>query len=485
MTTLIHPGAPKMATEIPASVTTPDVIETRLGTLRLSDGFPDDETVAKVYDNLDFQRGVDAFINNISPVTLVPLRKAITSFGPPNTTVLIFEALMDSKTLIPAPNSETVYTFAWIDLKDGPVVAEIPSGVVGMALDAWSRYVCDIGTTGPDQGKGGKYLFLPPDFTAVVPEGYYTYKSPTFGNLFFIRGFLSKGDPMPAVQHIKNLLRLYPLSKISKPPPTAFINGSGKYIEAISPLDFSFYGALNEIVQEEPNDAMDPETLGVLASIGIEKGKPFAPDARMTSILTEAAMVASVTARALTYRTRLDVERYPHSAWQYPNGDANYDFLRDNVRLLDLRARTYFWGGFGSTPAGTVEMVGLGAQYACAFVDSNGRPFDGGKTYKLHLPPHIPVKNFWSILVYDNQTRTMLQTDQRFPSVSSEKAELAVNADSSVDVYFGPTAPAGKEHNWVQTLPGKGFNLLLRLYGPLEPWFDKSWQPGEIEEIDR
>lgn len=370
MTTLIHPGTWKMATEIPASVVTPDVIETRLGTLRLKDGFPDDATVEKVYDNLDFQRAVDAFINNISPVTLVALRKAIASFGPANATVLIFEDLMDSRTLIPAPNSETVYAFAWIDLKNGPVVAEIPSGVVGMALDAWSRYVCDVGTTGPDKGQGGKYLFLPPDFTAPAPKGYYTYKSPTFGNLFFIRGFLVKGDPKPAVQQIKKHLRLYPLSQASKPPAPAFVNGSGQYIDAVCPLDFSFYKALNEIVQGEPNNAMDPETLGVLASIGIENGKPFAPDPRMTRILSEAAMVASVTARALTYRTHLDVEIYPHSAWQYPNADANYDFIRDNVRLLDVRARTYFWGGFGSTPAGTAEMVGLGSQYACAFVDS-------------------------------------------------------------------------------------------------------------------
>ena len=118
-----------------------------------------------------------------------------------------------------------------------------------------------------------------------------------------------------------------------------------------------------------------------------------------------------------------------------------------------------------------------------AYADGTGKPLDGSKTYKIHLPPNIPAKDFWSFVVYDNQTRSMLQTDQQFPSIGSQKEGVVVNADTSVDIYFGPTAPAGHESNWVQTVPGKGWNTILRLYGPLQPWFDKSWRPGELEEV--
>ena len=138
----------------------------------------------------------------------------------------------------------------------------------------------------------------------------------------------------------------------------------------------------------------------------------------------------------------------------------------------------------GVTPAMALKLVGKGSQYACAVVDSKGQRLEGGKTYKIHLPPNIPAKDFWSFVVYDNQTRSMLQTDQRYPSIGNDNNDkLAVNPDDSVDVWFGPTAPEGHESNWVQTLPGKGWNVVLRLYGPEEAWFEKTWRPGEIELV--
>jgi hypothetical protein len=241
-----------------------------------------------------------------------------------------------------------------------------------------------------------------------------------------------------------------------------------------------------DIVQEEPPGALDPETLGLLASIGIEKGKPFAPDERMKKILIEAAAVGNVTARAISFRPRTkDAQLYPDSAWFTPFVGGNHEFLSSpGVRNLDARVQFHYYAT-GITPAMVAKMVGIGSQYAVATTDAKGRALDGGKTYKIHLPPNVPMKDFWSFTLYDNQTRSMLQTDQRFPSVNSTEKGIVTNPDGSVDVWFGPTLPEGvNAANWAQTVPRKGWNALFRLYGPLQPWFDKTWRPGEFELVN-
>ena len=236
-------------------------------------------------------------------------------------------------------------------------------------------------------------------------------------------------------------------------------------------------------MQEEPSNAMNPEILGLLAAIGIVKGKPFSPDAHMRALLTEAAAVGNATARTMLFKSRLkEGFFYPDSAWFNPFIGGSYLFLQDGARLLDAWT-TFFFFGWGITPAMVVKMVGVGSQSAMAFVDSEGKPFDGSKTYKVHLPPGIPVKDFWDFVVYDNQTRSILQTDQQFPNVGSQTKNIVVNPDSSVDIWFAPNAPAGHETNWLQTIPGKGWCTVLRLYGPLQSWFDKTWRPGEIELV--
>jgi hypothetical protein len=264
-----------------------------------------------------------------------------------------------------------------------------------------------------------------------------------------------------------------------------FTNVSGVPHNTVHANNFHFFEEVNDIVQEEPAEALDPETLGLLASIGIEKGKPFAPDERMKKILTEAAVVGNVTARALTFRTRIkEAYYYPNSAWYSLLPGGSYDFLlQPGVRNLDARVLMHYYAT-GITPAMSMKMVGVGSQYAAAVTDSQGRPLDGSKTYKIHLPPNIPMKQFWSFTVYDNQTRSMLQTDQQFPSVNSTDKGVVTNPDGSVDVWFGPALPKGVDKpNWVQTVPGKGWNVLFRLYGPLEPWFDKTWRLGEFELV--
>jgi len=473
----------KMTTDIPASITTPDVVETSLGTLRFFDGFPDSATVQKVYDNLDFQRGVQAFLTALPAASMYAFRTGIRTFGPDNQTVIIAESLLDSRSLFLTANCETVYNGLWLDTKDGPLVIEVPPRVLGMVNDFWDRYVTDVGKPGPDHGKGGKYLLLPPGYKGDVPEGYFVVRSRTYGNLMFCRGFIVDGDLQPAIENTRKNFRVYPLARATNPPEMNFVNISGTAFNTVFSSDASFFGQVAAVVQEEPLEATDPETRGLLAAIGIRKDKPFAPDARLKSILADAAAVGNATGRAIIFSTRdPDAYLYPNSMWKvlYLGNDPAFS----PGGLLNADARTlYFYCGQGVSPAVTIKMVGIGSQYATNDRDATGRYLDGSKNYRLHLPPGIPIQDFWSLIVYDPQTRSMLQTDQRFPSISSQKKGINVNSDTSVDIFFGPEPPHGHEANWVQTLPGKGWWVMLRLYGPLEPWFDKTWRPGEIEVV--
>jgi len=468
----------KMETPIPVGITTPDKVDTRIGTLRFDGGYPDAATVEKVYDNLDFQRGIETYLNTMQGASLVALRRGFRETGAVDGTFGVFNTLMDAKSLFLTANADTVYAMTWLDLSKGPVVVESPPNTLGIVDDFWFRYVADLGNAGPDKGKGGKFLFLPPGYTGEVPDGYFVFKSRTFGNAFFTRGFLVKGDPGPAVESFRKTLRSYPLSEAGSLHPAKFVNWSGKAFNTIGPNDYSFYEDVNQLVQEEPADSESPELLGQLLAIGIQKGKPFAPDERMKKILTDSIAVGNATARAIEFRSRTkDNFYYPGKAWFLPTGF--YLFLDNGARLLDPRTM-FFYAYTGVTPAMVLKIPGVGSQYAIAAVDSEDNYLDGAKSYKLNIPANPPAKNFWSMTVYDTQTRSMLQTDQQFPAKGSNSAGIQQNADGSYDIYFGPKAPAGKESNWIQTVPGRGWFTILRLYGPLEPWFDKTWRPGDI-----
>ena len=468
------------ATPIPPGIEIPDEVQTRLGTLRFFDGFPDDATTQTLFDNLDFQRAVQAYLLGLAPVDMAVMRKALLAWGPANSTMVIWEDLVHPWFIGLAYNTSTSYCYAWLDLHDGPLVVQAPPGVLGLVNDFWCRWVVDVGLTGPDQGRGGRYLFLPPGYDGAVPEGYFVVRPRTYGNFFGWRGFLDEhGDPHPAVEVIKANTRIYPLAQAEDPPPMRFVNVSAEPMCAVPPADDQFWDLLDEVVQSEPPESADPLTLGMFASVGIRQGKPFDPDDRMRAILTEAAAVGDTTARAVSYRFRQrEAYYYPDSAWR-TGFLGGYQCEENGAALLDSAAQLYFWGG-ATGPAMEAKMVGAGSQYALGFVDATGAPFDGGRTYRLHVPPNVPVNNFWSVLVYDTQTRSMLQTDQEWPSVTSQDEDLTTNPDGSVDIHFGPDPPT-RGHNWIQTLPGKAWFAAFRLYGPLEPWFDKTWKLPDIE----
>ena len=474
----------RMTTQTPPGIAMPDTLETRLGTLRFFDGFPDDASVEALYDNLDFQRAVQAYLLGLAPVSQIANREGMLELGPANTTVPIFETMMNARSIFLTPNNNTPYTWFWLDLREGPLVLEVPPRVLGLIDDMWYTFVTDVGMVGPDAGQGGKYLLLPPGHDGPTPDGYFVVPCETYSVWVAWRTFLENGDPAPGVERVKRFTRIYRLSEAANPPTINFVNVSGRDFATVGRADEAFWELLNRVVQEEPTDSVDPVALGFWASIGIRKGQPFEPDDRMRRILREAAEVGDATARAMTYRMRLpEAYFYPHSAWR-SGFLGGYRFTDPSGALILDSYASFFFYATGVTPAMDSRTVGQGSQYMAAFVDAEGNPLDGGRHYRLHLPPNIPVANFWSVILYDNQTRSMLQSDQDWPAVSSQTRGLHVNPDSSVDVYFGPTPPAGRENNWVQTIPGKGWNTLLRLYGPLQPWFDKTWRPSEIELIE-
>ena len=487
---------------IPPEIMTPDVVDTELlGQLKFNDGRPDQETVSKLYDHLILMRGVETFLNGIPATSIEGLRRGHVELGVDSfNKFLLFDSLCDSAPLFLTANTDTVYCSGFLRLdRDGPTVVEIPAKCgPGTVNDAYFRFVVDMGIPGPDRGEGGKYLILPPDYegdlegptggrkTTIAGEDYFVVQSPTYVNWVILRGFLVDGKPDASNAMFRNGLRVYPLDKKDAPGEMQFISGSGKSFNTIHANNFQFYEELSAVIEREPIGMLDPEIRGLFASVGIQKGQPFKPDAHTKHLLTEAVAIGNATARALVFRPNLEgVRYYENSAWMTAFVGGDYQWLKDEGRGgRNLDARTlFFYQATVNTPAMVLKMVGKGSQYAYATTDSQGRYLDGSKTYKLTIPPNVPAKDFWSVVIYDPQTRSELQTDQPFPSKNSKRSSLVSNDDGSVDLYFGPAPPAGKDRNWIQTVPGKGWYTILRLYGPLEPWFDKTWRPGEIELV--
>ena len=484
--------------KIPEKIMTPDKVETSVGTMNFSDGMPDAATVQKCYDNLDRMRGTEAFLNGIPATSVEALRLGQYEAGAitPNKFIL-FDQLLDAAPLMLTGNCEAVYISGFLDLKkDGPTVVEVPAGAVpGTVNDAFFRFVVDMGAPGPDRGKGGKYIILPPDYKGnlqwsvggkeQVVNGlkYFVAKSTSFSNFGILRGFTIGGDPAPATKMWREGIQVYPLSQISNPPKMEFIIGSKKFYNTIHANNYEFYEELNTVIQQEPASMWDPELLGLFSSIGIQKCKRFSPAARMKKTLTDAAAIGNATARALFFKPReMSYYIYPNSHWGNCFTDGDYEFLRDSARggrNLDSRTVFYYIATV-NTPAMILKIPGVRSQYAYNAEDKDGNYLDDSKNYTLHIPANPPAKNFWSVTAYDPQTRSELQTDQAFPSKESSRDKLIKNADGSFDLNYGPTAPAGKEANWTQTVPGKKWFVLFRLYGPLEPWFNKSWRPGDF-----
>jgi hypothetical protein len=478
------PATYAQTTEIPRGILTPDQVETSIGTLNFFDGAPLPETVNLVYDNLDRMRGVDVFLKCMPAASVRQLMLGPAELGADRfNKVLIMDRLLDSKPLFLTGNTSTLYVLPVFDLKaDGPTVIEVPQGMLGAFNDAWFRYMQDVGPLGQDKGEGGTYLLLPPDYEGNIPEGYFIVESPTYRVWTFMRGSIANGVEA-AVKNVKDNLRVYPLAQKNNPPAMEFISGSGTAYNTIHDNDFHFYEHVDAVIQEEPLDMIDAETRGLLASIGIEKGKEFNPDERMKRILTDAVAIGNATARSIVWYNMQGIQIYPdaNSAWMMGWVDKNVFFNGQDGHTMNSDARvTFHYPYTAVTPAMAVTIPGVGSDYGIAYVDADKKPFDGASTYRINIPANPPAKDFWALTIYDNQTRSQLQTDQVYPTVGSQTEGIRMNEDGSYDIYFGPEAPAGYENNWLQTIPGKGWFVALRMYGPLEPWIEKTWQPSEL-----
>jgi hypothetical protein len=395
-----------------------------------------------------------------------------------------------------------------------------PSGILGTIDDLWFRWVTDFGLPGPDRAQGGRYLIAGPGYDGPLPDsGFHVSHARTTRVCVLGRAFMVDNDPRVPVETIRNGFRISPyvpgaqgtavatflagkapLGAASAVPETRFIEGSGTSFNTIPPNDFTFWEAINNLVQQEPAGAGDPETMGLLAAVGIVKGKPFKPDERMRTILHDAVAVGNATARTISFAPRPEegFTYYPGSAWFNMLFTGGYQFLdpppqitadgavpspSDGARKLNSRT-AFFYPYTGITPAMCMYLTGIGSQYLMAMRDSGGEFLDGGRSYRLTLPPGIPESRFWSVMAYDNQTRSMLQTGQPRPDVGSQSGTVQANPDGSTDIYIGPAPPDGvPEANWLQTIPGKGFFAILRLYSPEASFFDKTWRPSEIEPI--
>ncbi len=482
----------KMTSPIPESITAPDEAETSIGTLEYFDGVPQPKTVEAVYDYLDQSRAVQVFLNSIPAMSVATLREGQASVGADMCNkICIWDNLMDSKSLLLTGNTSTMYAVGFLDLlKDGPTVIDLPPGILGILDDMAFRYMTDLGVAGPDKGKGGKFLVLPPGYQGDVPEGYFVVSSQTSGVWVFMRGYLDKSLPLeraiPAASaNIRDHLKVYPLSLKDDQPAMEFINVSGKNMNTILPNDYRFFEKLHALIQTEPDSYLGLEAKGMMAAIGIEKGKPFSPDARMKKILTDAAAIGNAAARAISYfpRDPGNLLYGEDSAWVMAYADKDTTFTRNGAYRLDPRILFHF-GYICVSPAMAVTVAGKGSDYGLAMLDSDGIVLDGSKTYRLHLPPNPPAKDFWAVTMYDTQTRSQLQTDQQFPTLGSQTEGIQQNDDGSYDIYFAPRAPEGQKGNWLQTIPGKSWWIGLRMYGPEQPWIDKTWRPGEIELVE-
>ena len=425
------------------------------------------------------RRAVEAILWGMPAVNCDLMYQAMVRAKGAFNQIAYWSRLPDWKIQTLTPNPDAIYLTPFTNTAEvGPVVLEIPpadeGSITGTVMDVWQCALEDVGPAGVDKGQGGKYLILPPGYKDQVPEGYIPLPSDTYEGYALLRSIPKSGseaDVARAVAYGKRI-KLYPLSQAANPPATTFVDVVDVVYDSTIPYDLRFFESLNRIVQTQPWLERDKAMIDPLKTIGIEKGKPFNPDPRTKELLNDAAHDAHAWL-VDRYEASFSSPYYEGGHWALPGspelleGQATF-FGKPDVYAIDVRGVTFSYAYF------TPKHLGTGSSYLLAIAGKDGRLLDGRTTYRLTVPANAPVRQYWSATVYDRDTHAPIR-NARWPSRSSQTPGLQKNADGSVDVFFGPTPPAGKESNWVPTSTDGGFEVLFRFYGPEKPLFDKTW----------
>jgi hypothetical protein len=466
---------PSFAKELPTTGT----ISTSIGKLSIKNGYPTENTSRKIYDEIDSQRAAQAYLWALPLMGMVQWQsEQKNKFGASNLDYVDYLTFQDKLGLLTA-NATTPYVMGFPNLdQSGPLVMEVPQGATaGGVTDFWQRPLTDSGQTGPDKGRGGKYLILGPNDPDIKPEGFYIVRSPT-SNVFIGHRAVDP-DQKKALEAIAGL-RLYPYSQRDNPPETRHISPAGRKWSGVQPRGLAYWEGLSRVINEEPVLERDRMMLGMLKPLGIEKGKPFNPTERQKKILIDASQVGEVMARTIAFDKRFEgVRIWTGKQWEMSLFMKETNQEISSSTQLDERA-SWFYEAVGVSEGMMGRTVGAGQVYLESTKDHQGKWLDGTKSYVLHVPPNAPVVQFWSVTVYDNETRCFVDTGVQ-PDRSSRDA-VTKNPDGSIDLYFSQTPPKGKPvSNWIKTIPGKGWFAYFRLYGPTQEFFDRTWVLPDIE----
>jgi hypothetical protein len=443
---------------------------------------PERSDLGLIFDELDYQMACQAYLWALPLVSYAQWRNAhYEIFGATASDMVQYLDYRDRLGLITA-NATTPYILNFFDLAEtGPLVFEIPAGpTAGGLSDFWQREIGIVGEMSPDNGQGGKHLVVGPDQDVSAPDGYFVHAAGNFNIMFGFRTL----DPDPErSKALVDAVRIYPYGKEGSVPSTRIVSPDGRAWSGVQPRGLEYWVRLHEIYQREVVDERDRFYLAMLRQLGIEKGKPFAPDARLQQILEDASAGGELMAQANSFAKRFPTAQYwPDRQWDHVVNLEN-SAQRGNGYEELLERTAWFYEAVSFSKAMNSQTPGVGQAYLGAYTDADGAWLDGARNYRLTVPSPVPAKLFWSVTVYDIATRCLIDNEQQRGDRGSRSSDLVTNDDGSVDLYFGPDAPDGHETNWVQTIAGQHWFAYFRLYGPLEPYFDRSWKLDDITVV--